>query len=247
MVKVTFLYHSGFVVELERHMLVFDYYKGELPTLPAGKMLLFFASHKHQDHFQLSALRWAAQQEDAVVFLGNDIRLNEAYLTRQGIRADVLKRTNRIRGGQCVEISGAEVRVEALRSTDQGVAFLVQVEGISFYHAGDLNYWYWAQEAKAWNDQMEKDYKAEIDRLSGKHFDFAFVPLDPRLEEGYHLGLDYFLEKAGADVIFPMHMWENYSVIQRYKQTPTGRRFAGNIQDISQADQTFVFFCEKSK
>lgn len=243
MVKVTFLYHSGFVVELARHMLVFDYFKGELPTLPKGKMLLFFASHKHQDHFQLSGLRWAAQQDAAAVFLGNDIRLNEAYLVRQGIRADVLKRTNRLRGGQCVEIPEAGVRVEALHSTDQGVAFLVQVEGMSFYHAGDLNDWYWAEESREWNDRMEKDYKAEIDRLSGKHFDVAFVPLDPRLEDGYRLGLDYFLEKSGADVIFPMHMWEDYSVIQRYKQTPTGKRFAENIQDISSPGQIFVFPC----
>lgn len=247
MVKVTFLYHSGFMVELARHMLVFDYFKGELPKLPEGKKLLFFSSHKHQDHFQLSALKWAAQQEDAYVFFGNDIRLNEPYLMRQGIRADVLKRTSRLRGGQCVEIPEAGVRVEALRSTDQGVAFLVQVEGLSFYHAGDLNYWYWAEEDPSWNDRMEKDYKAEIDRLLGGHFDFAFVPLDPRLGEGYHLGLDYFLEKAEADVIFPMHMWEDYSVIQRYKQTSLGRQFAENIQDIIRPGQIFVFPCDETK
>ena len=28
---VTYLYHSGFTVEFEDIMLVFDYYKGELP------------------------------------------------------------------------------------------------------------------------------------------------------------------------------------------------------------------------
>lgn len=241
MVKITFLYHSGFVVELAKHILVFDYFQGELPEIPNGKKLLFFASHKHQDHFQLSALRWAAQQEKAYVFLGNDIKLNESYLVRQGIRTDVQNRMSRLRGGQCVEIPEAGVRVEALRSTDQGAAFLVQVEGVSLYHAGDLNYWYWAEEPSEWNRQMERDYKAEIDRLSGKHFDFAFVPLDPRLGEGYHLGLDYFLEMAEADVVFPMHMWEDYSIIQQYKKTPVGRQFAGNIQEIFKAGQIFVF------
>ena len=29
--KVTYLYHSGFTVEDERAMYVFDYYKGKLP------------------------------------------------------------------------------------------------------------------------------------------------------------------------------------------------------------------------
>ena len=30
--KITYLYHSGFAVELDRHVLVFDYYKGKLPV-----------------------------------------------------------------------------------------------------------------------------------------------------------------------------------------------------------------------
>ena len=45
MIQVTYLYHSGFAVELDRHLLVFDYYRGELPAVPEGKKLIIFASH----------------------------------------------------------------------------------------------------------------------------------------------------------------------------------------------------------
>ena len=87
---------------------------------------------------------------------------------------------------------------------------------------------------------MEQDYHAEIDRIAGRHFHLAFVPLDPRLSDGYHLGLDYFLEKTEADHIFPMHMWEDYQIIQSYKKTPFGRRFAGKIEDVSEKKKEFM-------
>lgn len=241
MVKVTYLYHSGFAVELSEHVLVFDYYKGQLPQIPSGKKLLLFASHKHQDHFQLSALKWAGGQEEAWIFLGKDIKLSENYLERNGIPAQILTKRIRLHDDECIEIPEADVRVEALRSTDQGSAFVVRVEGIWIYHAGDLNHWYWAEESESCNKQMEKDYRTQVNKLAGRHFRLAFVPLDPRLEEGYHLGLDYFLQNVEAEVVFPMHMWEDYSVIQRYKETPLGKKFAQSIQDISNSGQVFEF------
>ena len=47
--KITYLYHSGFAVELDSHVLVFDYYRGKLPEWENDKTILFFASHKHPD------------------------------------------------------------------------------------------------------------------------------------------------------------------------------------------------------
>ena len=50
--KVTYIYHSSFAVELEKSMLIFDYYgKGDLPERPAGKQVYFLNSHSHPDHF----------------------------------------------------------------------------------------------------------------------------------------------------------------------------------------------------
>ena len=50
MMTVTFLDHSGFLAELPSAALLFDWWRGELPPLPA-KPLLVFASHRHPDHF----------------------------------------------------------------------------------------------------------------------------------------------------------------------------------------------------
>ena len=48
--RVTFLAHSGFLVELPSALLLFDYLGAGLPALP-DKPLLIFASHRHEDHF----------------------------------------------------------------------------------------------------------------------------------------------------------------------------------------------------
>ncbi len=232
MVRVTYFYHSGFMVELDNCILIFDYYKGKLPSCIKGKNLFVFASHKHPDHFQLSVFEWAAKMsKDARFFVGKDIRLNEKYLERKGICTDILKRMERMGGGEAYENKEEDLKVETLRSTDEGVAFLVSAEGTSIYHGGDLNNWYWPEESKSGNDRMEKDYKREIDKIAGRHFDIAFVPLDPRLKEGYGYGMDYFLEKVDAERVFPMHMWEEYDVIERYKKTKIGQKFAGRIEN----------------
>ena len=114
------------------------------------------------------------------------------------------------------EIKG--LRIRTLRSTDQGVAFVVEAEGKRIYHAGDLNWWHWEGEDKAWNNNMAANYKREVDRLSGQYFDAAFVPLDPRLSDACSLGLRYFLEQTDAEHVFPMHFWGDYEVCRRIRK-----------------------------
>ena len=57
MMRVTFLGHSGFLMESESVCLLFDWSEGELPPLPE-KPLFVFASHRHQDHFQPRIFLW---------------------------------------------------------------------------------------------------------------------------------------------------------------------------------------------
>ena len=45
--KITFIEHSGFMVEMEHTVLLFDYYHGKIPTFDKNKMLYVFVSHSH--------------------------------------------------------------------------------------------------------------------------------------------------------------------------------------------------------
>ena len=49
--KITYINHSGFLIETKDCYYIFDYYKGELPLLDKKKEVIVFCSHFHKDHF----------------------------------------------------------------------------------------------------------------------------------------------------------------------------------------------------
>ena len=49
--KITYIHHSSFLVEMEQAALLFDYFEGKVPEIQADKPLIVFASHRHSDHF----------------------------------------------------------------------------------------------------------------------------------------------------------------------------------------------------
>ena len=71
MLRVTYVWHSCFVVELDKSILVFDYFpkeavetvhfEGKMPELDANKHIYVFASHSHKDHFFSGGLALAGK------------------------------------------------------------------------------------------------------------------------------------------------------------------------------------------
>ena len=116
---------------------------------------------------------------------------------------------------QCYQFVG-RIQVETLLSNDSGVAFIVSTDEGMIYHGGDLNDWYWEGEPEEENRELRTIYHTEIGKIKGRHFDVAFVPLDPRLEAHYADGLLYFLENVDCDAVFPIHYWGEPAVIQRF-------------------------------
>ncbi len=102
--------------------------------------------------------------------------------------------------------SGQELEIMTLRSTDEGVAFLLRHNGRNYYHAGDLNIWAWEEETPEYNRKMEQKYIKEIEKIKGINIDIAFVPLDPRLGIYAYNGLETFLSYTKSSYIFPMHL-----------------------------------------
>lgn len=63
--KITHIFHSGFLAELEKSILLFDWYTGPLPDLSPDKTLFVFCSHSHGDHY--SPKIWELQKKHADV------------------------------------------------------------------------------------------------------------------------------------------------------------------------------------
>lgn len=205
MMKVTFICHSSFALELHESVLIFDYYgEGKLPELSGDKQIYFLNSHGHPDHFTREILKLRDQYPEAVYILSKDI-----YFRKEDRKDWICS----VKPRETYEIGN--LHLQTLRSTDMGVAFVVETEGKRIYHAGDLNWWHWEGEDKAWNNNMAANYKKEMDKLKGQHFDAVFLPVDPRLADAYYWGMKYALEQVEADHVFPMHFWGKYDLCRK--------------------------------
>ena len=216
-VKVTYLFNSGFVVETRRHLLVFDFYREaadrparkilretDLPEfLQTDQMVYIFASHHHADHYNPAILSWEKFRTGLTYILSDDINLREKP-----------KRYHLVAADRQLEID--TLQLKTIGSTDQGVAFLVKVDELSIFHAGDLNWWYWWDDRPAEIAEMERRFKGEIAKISGEHVDLAFFPVDPRLAGYFHYGGRYFMEKVQPGIFFPMHFGLDYEIIERF-------------------------------
>ena len=205
--KVTYLNHSGVLVEFKDHYCIFDYYRGELPPLDKKKDVIVFCSHSHNDHYNpfiFDLLDKKGMRYQAI--LANDIS--------DEIRLSKIKHSF-VEPDKCYQFDGG-IQVETLLSNDSGVAFIVITDEGMIYHGGDLNDWYWEGEPEEENLELRTIYYTEIGKIKGRDFDLAFVPLDPRLEAHYADGLLYFLENVDCDAVFPIHYWGEPAVIQRF-------------------------------
>ena len=214
MMHVTFLDHSGFLVELPGLTLLFDWWKGDLPPLPSGPLLVF-ASHRHPDHFDPRIFALDDGQRDVRFLLGKGIHLTDRNRKKWGLSEKAAADCRVLSGGESASpLPG--VTVEALPSTDEGVAWMVTVNGQSIFHAGDLNWWHWAEEDLAWNRNMEANFKRYAEPLRGRRVDLAMLPLDSRLKTGGYLGPNYFLNLMEVRRFLPMHQWEDFAFTDEF-------------------------------
>lgn len=205
--KITYIYHSGFLVELDECILIFDYYRGELPHITEGKPIIVFASHFHPDHYSIKIFEKLKEKGlDCQAILSKDI-------SPMKYPEDV--KITKVSGGKSYSLD-CGLKLETLYSTDSGVAYIVETNEGAIYHAGDLNDWYWDEKDDNWNKQMTGQYRAEIKKIKGKKFKAAFVPLDSRQGEHYKDGMLYFLQNTDCEAVYPMHYWERPEVIDSF-------------------------------
>lgn len=225
--KVTYIHHSAFSVELDSCTLLFDYYNGELPKFNKNKKLYVFSSHQHHDHFNSIIFDLKKDYEDVTFILSDDIKdykYNNVLLVKPNDKINV-----------------NDLEIETLESTDLGVAFIVRVDGKTIYHAGDLNWWHWEGEnTPEQNKEAELMYKKQINKIKGSAFDLAFVPLDPRQGMQYYLGFDTFMQNTITETIFPMHFWKNYSIIDLLLTSDYALSYKDRVVKINHENEEFI-------
>ncbi|SFL36682.1 MBL fold metallo-hydrolase [Pelosinus propionicus] len=241
--KITYLFHSGYAVETANHFIIFDYYQpfaannrsladgvvtGEF--LKNKKNVMVFSSHAHADHFDPTILKWEKDNPNIHYILSSDIQAKSKSQHLHSVSA-------------YEQLTVDNIAIETFGSTDQGISFLIQADGISIFHAGDLNWWHWSGETKEERDYAEKIFKAEMMRIEGKKVDVAFFPVDRRLEEAYCLGAEYFAGKVKPKLLLPMHFGNDYDASKDFTQR--AKQLGITTTQISHKGQEIIFSSDK--
>lgn len=239
--KVTYIGHSGFLVETEIANLLFDYYEGDIPEVDSEKPFIVFASHAHPDHYNTAIFALAKKYKNIQFFLSHDINLTEELAGEYKMtRSFILNRITSVQAGtrRVIPLSDAGgsdyIILETIKSTDQGVAFLLNVGGKRIYHAGDLNCWVWEDDTKQQFNNMSALFKRAIEKLNGREIYLAFAPLDPRQGKYYKLGMEYLLNAAPIIYAVPMHFWGQPEIMDRYEEERQTKELATKIVKLRQ-------------
>ncbi|ABW17705.1 MBL fold metallo-hydrolase [Alkaliphilus oremlandii] len=237
--SVVHLGHSTILVETPKYKMIFDYFndgsvdskegpnngvlnEGEFRT---EKDIFVFASHGHGDHYHPVIFKWRETNPNIHYILSSDIETTE----EKGVH----------HMSPYEDLKIGDVRIKTYGSTDKGVSFLVNVEGVQIFHAGDLNWWHWKSFTQEQLQAEEVDFKREVDKLMGQNIDIAFVPVDPRLEEFYHLAGVYFAETIKPKFLIPIHFRDQFSIGKDF-----GRILAQstvNVPKFKHIGQKFIF------
>lgn len=222
---LTYIFHSCFVLETEKSILIFDYWMDPEKVVPRflqkGKPLYVFSSHFHEDHFNRDIFEWRRQRDGITYILSKDI-LRHRRASKE--EADVWL----AKGGTW---SNGLVSVWATGSNDSGVSWIVETEDKAaharpevkrIFHAGDLNNWYakflpgavpgqtiYSEEFEEYIDPIahEKQYLGELKdiRKIADSFDVVMFPVDGRTGNGYTLGGRQFIDRFKVGLFVPMH------------------------------------------
>ncbi len=212
LMTVTYYHHSGFSVASGNVLLVFDYWTGKATKLPQDRQIrpdfiarfsevYVFVSHDHEDHFDPIIYTW---EQYAPV----------TYIVADDMPADVQGRRMGP-GGQMV--LSDRVKVKAFGSTDAGVSYLVDLDGVKFFHAGDLNYWHWRDVSTVREIALaEEDFYKEVAAIVGEEIDWCFFPTDPRMGIHFDAGANYFIMSVKPRILCPMHFWGRGDIIDLF-------------------------------
>lgn len=213
---LTYIFHSGFVLETEQSILVFDYWIDPANVMPSflqkEKPLYVFSSHFHEDHFNKRIFEWRKRRCKTTYILSKDIFRHRRASKED---ADVWL----AKGGSWID---DRISVRALGSTDSGVSWIVETEDKRIFHAGDLNNWYarFLPEALPGQTIYSEEFEEEIDPIAHEkqylgelkdirkitdRFDVVMFPVDGRIGNGYTLGGRQFIERFRVGLFVPMH------------------------------------------
>jgi ankyrin repeat protein len=203
-----YLGHGGYGIKTRNHFLIFDYWSnGEdpasaglangriVPDEIANENVCVFVTHEHGDHYDPAIFEWADRVDDIRYVYG----LRPEPLPQHREEGYNGPEYQYMAPHELADIDGIIVRTIA--ANDGGVGFLVEVDGLVIYHAGDH---------AGWNEGGRDEFTAEIDYLD-EHVDELDIALlnvtgcHAHGPEQLREGNAYTIETLKPKVMIPTH------------------------------------------
>ena len=188
--RLHYFYNSGWLVETDNHVLLFDFIPSaeaaiSFATLQqelkkgtaANKKIIIFISHDHDDHFNPS-LFWLGEKNPKV----------EYVLGWKPAKTPAVATLSMLKPGD--SLLKKDFSVFTHPATDDGSAFLVKIDSLTIYHAGDH---------ALWVEELVPTFSKELEAIKSKagKIDLAFIPaargmfskcaVDSTIEKGVQL------------------------------------------------------------
>jgi len=207
-VSMWHLGHCGWALKTADHFLIFDYWNSggdpDTPCLANGHIdpaeirderVYVFVTHEHTDHFDPVIFEWAESLPNVTYIFGFRPELQPPY-RQEGYSGPEY---TYVGPREHTRVDGMDIRT--IDANDAGVGFLIEVDGLTLYHAGDH---------AGWAEGERDGYFAEIDYIAPfvDDLDMAFLNVtgchahDP---DALREGTIYTIEALAPKLIIPTH------------------------------------------
>lgn len=166
--KIHYFYNSGWLIETEKHAIVIDFIQHAASGITInnlqqllkqasdnGKKPIVMITHDHNDHFDPAILELAKTFPQIEFIFGWQYKPSIITSFKTLINRD--------------SVFTSDYKIYTHVSTDDGVGFLIQIDGQNIYHAGDH---------ALWAEQITQQFTDELKfiRSKTKQIDIAFAP-----------------------------------------------------------------------
>ena len=234
---VWYLGHSGWAIKTKSRLLIFDYFiRDDVPVpedaslnggfiVPAAlkdQDVVVFSSHGHGDHYSDRYFEWRETIPNIEYVIGFRPRGVTDELTFMPPRSEQMI---------------GDMKVTTIDSNDEGVGFLVEVDGLTILHAGDH---------ACRKLDMSTEFTSEIDFLAKKaaKIDLAFFAIRGcgiGAPEAVAKGVMYAANKLKPTVIIPMHSGNAGHHYREFANDYAKQAPASKFNCVENAGDRFVF------
>lgn len=220
--SLTYIYHDCFIMETNEAILLFDYWKDPLSSgkekdyppllneINPSKKFYIIISHHHKDHFTRRIFLWESRFPKIRYIISKDVYRTVRYMMEdignyKGFRPS-LSNINVLSPGESYK--DEILSIKAFPSTDIGNSYAIVTNGMTIFHAGDLNAWLWLDDST--DKEVGEARQLFCDIVADIHkefpsFDVVMFPVDSRMGREYWWGASYFVHSIKVRLFVPMH------------------------------------------